>query len=239
NAPHWPWEGPYDNQFAQGLTHDIQNRDSGTVEKYAEMMESMDANIGRILKILEDKGIADNTIVVFTSDNGAERFSDTWPLIGLKGELLEGGIRVPIIVRWPGHVEPGSESEQVMMSMDFAPTFLAAAGGKPDKFDFDGMNLLPQLVGKRAKVERTLFWRFKTFSQAAVRQGDMKYLRINGQEHLFNIAQDPRERAELKDRYPEKFEELKNAYEQWNATMLPYPDDSFSEDVKRGYADRY
>ncbi|MEZ5897638.1 MAG: sulfatase-like hydrolase/transferase [Parvularculaceae bacterium] len=239
NAPHWPWEGPYDNHVSEGLNAGIQHRDAGTVEKYAEMMESMDANIGRVLEILEDKGIADNTIVVFTSDNGAERFSDTWPLIGLKGELLEGGIRVPIIIRWPGHIEPGSKSEQVMTSMDFAPTFLAAAGGKSDKFDFDGVNLLPQLVGKRTKVERTLFWRFKTFDQAAVRQGDMKYLRINGQEHLFNIAQDPRERAELKDKYPEKFQELKSAYDEWNANMLTYPEDSFSEDVKRNYADRY
>ena len=199
----------------------------------------MDANIGRVLQILDEKGIRENTIVVFTSDNGGERFSDTWPFTGVKGELLEGGIRVPVIVRWPSRIMPNARTEQVTMSMDFAPTFLAAAGGKTRKHGFDGANLLDVLTGKKKPFDRTLFWRFRANEQAAVRMGEWKYLKIAEKEHLFNVANDPRERAELKERFPEKFEELKALHAEWNTDMLPYPDESNSEDVKLWYADRY
>ena len=238
NAPHWPWEGPFDQEISRNLTS-IFHRDGGSLEKYAEMVESMDQNIGRILLALEARGIADHTIVVFTSDNGGERFSDTWPYVGVKGELLEGGLRVPALVRWPAKIAPRSASDQVIISMDFVPTLLAAAGGKVVADDFDGENLLPVLLGRTDPVERTLFWRFNAHQQAAVRQGDWKYLKMADQEHLFNLAADARERAELKDRHPEKFEELKQLFADWNGDMLPYQDGNFSEDVKKSYADRY
>ena len=91
-----------------------------------------------------------NTIVIFTSDNGGERFSDTWPFSGKKSELLEGGLRIPAIVRWPGRVAAGSVSEQVMISMDWMPTLLAAAGTATDPaYPPDGENLLPTLTGRR------------------------------------------------------------------------------------------
>ena len=96
------------------------------------MVRSLDDNVGRVLAALDERGLAGNTIVVFTSDNGGERFSDIWPFTGKKGELLEGGIRVPMIVRWPGRIAPGSVGEQVMASMDWMPTLLAAAGAGPD-----------------------------------------------------------------------------------------------------------
>ncbi len=237
-APHWPWEGRHDRATADNLT-DTRHHDGGSLETYKEMVEAMDQNVGKVLAALERTGHANNTIVIFTSDNGGERFSDTWPYVGLKGELLEGGIRVPLFVRWKNSIAPGSRSAQVATTMDFLPTLVAAGGGEPRDAQFDGLNLLPQLVEGERAVERTLFWRFKTGSQAAVREGDWKYLRIAGQEYVFNLTGDPRERARLQDRYPEKLAELRHLYYEWNRNMLPYPDESFSESARRTYTDRY
>jgi arylsulfatase A-like enzyme len=137
------------------MSRDIDNifhYDGGDLATYGRMVESLDASIGRVLHALEQKGLAENTIVIFTSDNGGERFSKTWPLTGQKTELLEGGIRVPAIVRWPAQIKAGQVSEQVAISMDWLPTLLAAAGGAPDpQYPSDGENLLPQLLGQAAQ----------------------------------------------------------------------------------------
>src|SRR5258706_8152259 len=95
------------------------------------MMQSLDSNIGRVLQTLDVHGLSANTIVIFTSDNGGERFSHIWPFTGMKGELLEGRLRIPAIVRWPGRGPPGSVSDQVMISMGWMPTLLAAPGVQP------------------------------------------------------------------------------------------------------------
>lgn len=242
NAPHWPWEAPEDEALSRTFksVQDLRHLDGGNLTTYAKMVRSMDANIGRVLDTLDKHGLADNTIVVFTSDNGGERFSDAWPLVGVKGELLEGGMRVPLIVRWPNHIKPGSRSDQVMISMDFLPTLVAAAGGAPDPaFPSDGENLLPVLLGQAAPHARKLYWRFKANEQSALRDGDWKYLLIGGHEYLFNLAQDVRERANLKDKQPGLFAQLKADYAAWDKTMLPYPANSYSEDVKKFYSDRY
>ena len=111
----------------------------------------MDAAIGRVLTALERAGVAENTIVIFTSDNGGERFSDTWPFSGKKTELLEGGIRIPAIVRWPGVVPAAATSNQTIMSMDWLPTLLAAAGANPDPSSPpDGIDIGPQLARRAA-----------------------------------------------------------------------------------------
>lgn len=238
-APHWPWEGPEDERLSRHITNP-QHPDGGSLATYARMVESMDENVGRLLSALERLGTADNTIVIFTSDNGGERFSDTWPFIGAKTELLEGGIRVPLIIRWPARIPAGTTSSQPMISMDFAPTLLAAAGAGPELLrGFDGENLLDVLTAKAQPRERTLFWRYKAGNQAAVRDGDWKYLRILNREWLFNLAQDQRERANLSKREPQRFAELKAKYDAWNATMLPYPDDSATHDMSDLLADRY
>ena len=221
-APHWPWQGPNDPPLPPEAS--LWHNDGGSLEIFAEMVRSMDRAIGRVLAELERRGAARDTIVVFTSDNGGERFSDTWPLRGGKGELLEGGIRVPLIVRWPGVIRAGRRSEQVMASMDWLPTLAAAAGAAIDpNSPPDGENLLGVLRGQEPERPRQIFWRFRAGDQAAVRDGDWKYLRIREQEHLFNLARDPRERANLKERQAAVFERLKSAYAEWNAAMLPYP----------------
>ena len=237
-APHWPWEGRGDRSIANSLSL-TQHYDGGSLETYAEMVEVMDENIGRVLAALDETGIADNSIVIFTSDKGGERFSDTWPFVGVKGEVLEGGIRVPLFVRWPARIAAGSQSDQVMTSMDFLPTLLAAGGGDVKDGAFDGINLLSQLLGDASPVERTIFWRFKAGEQGAVRQGDWKYVTLGGKEHLFNVASDPRERVKLQDEHAETFQELQALYERWNLSMLPYPEVSFSESVQKSYPDRY
>jgi arylsulfatase A-like enzyme len=220
-APHWPWEGPGDEAISRDIDN-IFHYDGGDLATYGRMVESLDASIGRVLKALEQQGLADNTIVIFTSDNGGERFSKTWPLTGQKTELLEGGIRVPAIVRWPGKIKPGQVSEQVAISMDWLPTLLAAAGGAPDPaFPTDGQNLLPILTGQAQNHERTLLWRYKANAQRAIRSGNWKYLKIGNNEFLFDVVKDARERANLAKRHPEVFTQLKAQWEEWNQQMLP------------------
>jgi arylsulfatase A-like enzyme len=219
NAPHWPWEGPEDESESNRI-RDIRDRDGGTQRTYGQMVQSLDANIGRVLQALDIRGLSSNTIVVFTSDNGGERFSKIWPFTGMKGELLEGGLRIPAIMRWPGRVAAGSVSGQPMISMDWMPTLLAAGGTRPDPaYPSDGENLAPALTGA-APHARKFYWRYKAGSQRAIRDGDEKYLRIAGNEFLFDVVADPRERANLKNRRKDVFERLKSDWEAWNATML-------------------
>ncbi len=218
-APHWPWEGPDDEAESQRIRN-IMHRDCGTQKTYGKMVQSLDANIGRVLQALDVNGLSANTIVVFTSDNGGERFSMTWPFTGMKQELLEGGLRIPAIARWPGRIAAGAVSDQAMISMDWAPTLLAAAGTQPDPaYSSDGENLGGTFAGA-APHPRKFYWRYKAGSQRAIRDADWKYLRIAGNEFLFDVAQDPRERANLKDRHKDVFDRLKAEWEAWNATML-------------------
>ncbi len=196
------------------------------------MVMALDENVGKVLAALDRLGIAGDTIIVFTSDNGGDRFSEMWPFTGVKGELLEGGLRVPLIVRWPGHIAAGT-SRQVMTTMDFLPTLLAAAGAPSDPaFPPDGENLLPILTGQAQQRPRRLFWRHKVADQAAVRDGDWKYLRLGGKEHLFDLSRDERERADRKAEEPARLAALRDAWAAWNATMLPYPAASYSKNVK-------
>jgi arylsulfatase A-like enzyme len=221
NAPHWPWEAPGDQAESERIGT-LAHYDGGTLETYARMVRQMDSQIGRILRTLDTAGIASNTIVVFTSDNGGERFSDTWPFTGKKMELLEGGLRIPAIVRWPGHVGPNSTTAQVAISMDWLPTFLEIGGTKPDAAYLpDGISLVPALTQNAAPVVRKLFWRFKANVQRAVRDGDMKWLEIDGNTFLFNVATDPLERANLKNRLPDVYKKLVAEYTGWETTMLP------------------
>jgi arylsulfatase A-like enzyme len=223
-APHWPWEGPHDEAEAKRIKS-LFHWDGGTQKTYIAMVQSLDTNIGRVLQALDVNGLTGNTIVIFTSDNGGERFSKIWPFSGMKYELLEGGLRVPSIVRWPGRVAPGSVSEQVMISMDWMPTLLAACGAHPDPaYPPDGESLMPILTDRASPHPRKLFWRFKAGGQRAVRDGDWKYLRIAGNEFLFDVVQDPRERANLKGRHSDVFNRLKSDWEAWNSTMLPERD---------------
>ena len=227
-APHWPWEGPGDQAESAYLATKpglaIDHFDGGNLATYAAMVTALDHHIGRMLTRLGELGLDRDTVVVFTSDNGGERFSDTWPFTGKKTELLEGGLRIPAIVRWPGVAQPGSESTVPIMSMDWLPTFVAAAGGAPDPaYPTDGLDLRPALMGQ-AMPDRPLFWRFKNKDQKAHRLGKWKYLSIGGNEFLFDVVADPLERGNWKEREPQRFAAMKAVFEEWDAGMLHDPD---------------
>src|SRR5271170_2803578 len=130
NAPHWPWEPPGDDSESKRLAQagrGIVDYDGGSQKTYERMIEEMDLQIGRVIETLHSRGLEENTIVIFTSDNGGERFADTWPFTGRKTELLEGGLRIPAIISWPARIPMSHTTEQVAVSMDWLPTLLAAA----------------------------------------------------------------------------------------------------------------
>jgi arylsulfatase A-like enzyme len=225
-APHWPWETRDDEALAQKIT-DIAHTDGGSIEIYQAMIRQMDEGIGRLLTTLRQCGADSNTLIVFTSDNGGERFSDTWPLVGKKMDLLEGGIRVPLLARWPDGIEPNRSTLQVAVSMDWMPTMLAAAGLAADSmYPADGISLLPILRDDAPPAARDLFWRMKHRDQRAVRSGRWKYLSLDCDEFLFDLETDLRERANMAMRHPDILQRLKGAYLQWAATMPPIPDDA-------------
>ena len=203
--------------------------DGGSQKTYVEMIEAMDRQIGRVVQALEANRQTKNTIVIFTSDNGGERYAYTWPFTGRKTELLEGGLRVPAVMAWPARIPSGRRSDQVMITMDWLPTLLAAAGTAPDPaYPSDGMNLLPQVCSDAAPVSRQLFWRYKANAQEAMRDGDLKYLKILENTFLFNVANDPLERANLKRRRPDDYRRLAQAWYDWQATMLPQIEESYT-----------
>jgi arylsulfatase A-like enzyme len=231
NAPHWPWEAPGDQAESNRLRYlDLNDFDGGTQKTYQRMIEEMDLQIGRVLAALDAHGLAENTIVVFTSDNGGERYADTWPFTGRKTELLEGGLRIPALLRWPARIPQGRTTDQVTITMDWLPTLLAAAGTAPDPaFPPDGMDLLPVLTQDTPPVPRKLFWRYKANAQRAARDGDFKYLKILDNTFLFNVLEDPMERANLKDRRKDTYAKLVAEWLEWNAGMLPEIDESYTD----------
>jgi arylsulfatase A len=193
---------------------------------YKAMLERVDVGVGMILRELERLGIADNTLVVFSSDNGGERWANSGPLFHHKATLWEGGIRVPCLMRWPAKLPKGKTTAQMGITMDLHATFLAAAGapqikGRP----LDGIDLLPSLVGNRAQ-ERTFYWRMDRTNrkQRAIRQGNWKYLNDgNTMDLLFDLSTDIGERVNLGYRHPEILARLKGALKDWEAEMDASP----------------
>jgi arylsulfatase A-like enzyme len=233
SAPHWPWEAPGDEAESERLRQPgsggIADFDGGSQKTYQRMIEEMDRQIGRVLQALDANGLTENTIIIFTSDNGGERFADTWPFTGKKTELLEGGLRIPALISWPARIPQGRTIDQVSISMDWMPTLLAAAGTEPDpSYPVDGMNLLPNLTQNAAPVPRKLFWRYKANAQRAARDGDYKFLKILDNTFLFNVVEDPLERANLKDRQRDAYHRIVREWYDWNTSMLPEIKESFT-----------
>jgi arylsulfatase A-like enzyme len=222
-APHWPWQGPRGGesvQFSKTLPEPVSMGAGGSLKIYAEMMHSLDAGVGRVMHALDIQGLTQNTLVFFTSDNGGERFSYLWPLSGSKGNLGEGGIRVPAIVRWPRVIPAGRTTSQVAINMDWTATILAATSTAPDPgYPLDGRNLLPVLKGSEGAQDRTLFWRVG--DEDAVRMGNWKYRRVGNRTFLFDLLADEREQANFREQRPEIFRKLKAEFEKWEQQMLP------------------
>ena len=223
NAPHWPWQGPSDKAYED--TIDFAR--NGSVSIYAAMMKSLDDGIGNIMKTLDDAHLSDQTIVIFTNDNGGERFSDNGGLSNAKGTLWEGGIRVPAFIRWPGKIKAGMITKQVAITMDWTATILSAGGAKaPIAFPLDGIDMLPICTGKAKVIDRTFYWkRFQANKQKAIRDGQWKYLQDEKGEYLFDLANDQPEKNDVKEKHKDIFDRLKKKYADWEKTLLQ-PDEN-------------
>ncbi|MDP2022370.1 MAG: sulfatase-like hydrolase/transferase, partial [Hydrogenophaga sp.] len=219
-APHWPWETRDDAHVAPEVAANLFHLDGGNVNAYRRMIHHMDEGIGWITAALREEGLLENTLIVFTSDNGGERFSDNWPLVGGKMDLTEGGIRVPWVAHWPATIPAGSVSEQHAMTMDWSATLLALGGGQPHPdYPLDGVSLEALLRDPAQRFERPMHWRMNHRGQRALREGDWKYLMVDGHEYLFNIPADARERANLAKREPGRLARLREQWLAWDATM--------------------
>ena len=226
-APHWPWETRDDAALAEEVKDNLFHLHGGNIHRYRKMIHQMDEGIGRVMAALRQAGVDRDTLVVFTSDNGGERFSDNWPLVGGKMDLTEGGIRVPWIAHWPAAIAPGGVSDQQCLTMDWSATMLAAAGVAADAdHPLDGVSLLPVLHDPAATFERAMAWRMNHRGQRALRVGDWKYLQVDGHEYLFKLPDDERERANHAKREPERLAAMRQAWEDWAATMPPIAADA-------------
>jgi arylsulfatase A-like enzyme len=245
-APHWPWQGPGDAPYPIRPEQPAANaaaaspapgnppprgaaavwQTGGSAKTYATMMQRLDEGIAAVLSALEKAGLRENTLVIFTSDNGGEQFSNMDPFSGKKMELWEGGIRVPAMMRWPGVLAAGRTTDQVAVTMDWSATILAAARVQPAAgYALDGIDLLPICRGDTPVQSRTLAWRtFQRTRHKALRHGEWKYLHDGETEYLFDLTRDPGERRDRKAADPERFDELKKLHRAWETQMLaPVP----------------
>ena len=230
---------------------------------YAAMIEHVDNSVGRIILRLEKLGLDENTIVIYFSDNGGliGRFdkiplldkrsipvyennplkyiaTSNAPLRAEKGTVYEGGIREPLIIKWPGKIKPGTISPAIVTSVDFYPTILELAGiGKPDQ-DLDGISLLPALLENKYDKERAIFWHYPVYHHeqpmGAVRKGDWKLVQnfVTKKFSLYNLKADISEAMNLSEVYPEKTEELKHLLKTWQNDVkaeFPIPNPDFDE----------
>ena len=223
-APHWPFQAP-DNP------DDIRNAETffdGTRQDYARMVERVDEGVGQILHVLDRHGLANDTLVIFTNDNGGERLSRNEPFFHQKSTLWEGGLRVPCILHWPGQLPARTVSDQPAITMDLTATILAATGTPPAR-TLDGINLLPILQGKNPPLPRTFFWRIygPDRIQQAARAGDWKYVFDGGgtpqeiRQLLFDLEQDLAERHNRAYQHPEVVRELRDLLAGWEKEVAP------------------
>jgi arylsulfatase A-like enzyme len=247
NATHSPWQGrTQDRGRYDKLPHEPQRI-------YASMLAALDEAVGVVLDAIAENGLERETMVAFLSDNGPAKggkhiagWQADWPrhlvmgntagLRGAKTDLFEGGIRTPLILRWPAVLKPGLTYARPVSALDLAPTFATAAGVRVDQGTFDGVDLLPFVSGLRdGHPHLALFWKVK--SAAAIRQGDWKLLLLgpdwNAESynapsdpsgwipHLYELTGDPEEMNDLASVHPDKVIALKSAWEQWNANLPP------------------
>lgn len=193
---------------------------------HAAMLSALDDAVGGIMAKLREVGIEENTLVFYHSDNGGptrQTTSSNEPLRGFKGDVFEGGIRVPFMVSWKGKLPAGKVFDQPVIAIDIYPTIMAAAGVQvPADARLDGVNLLPYLTGdKNGPPHESLFWRFG--KQWAVRSGDWKLLNEgrDGEPMLFNLKDDIGEQNDLAGKEPEKTASLRRIYDDWNKELMP------------------
>ena len=224
NAPHWPYQPPHMPSESPNNARHVQPHDAstGTRADYVAMVEHMDAGVGQILAKLQQLNLADNTLVIFTNDNGGEWLANNSPLFSRKTTVWEGGIRVPTLMRLPGRIAAGTVSDQVGITMDLTATMLAVAGAEvPAEAMLEGIDLMPILEGSAPQVERTLFWRSTSYSwqQRAVRSGDWKLVVDGGNEYVFDVRQDLAERNDLAKYRQDVAQRLRPLLDAWEKAV--------------------
>jgi arylsulfatase A-like enzyme len=223
-APHWPYQVPSQPSVAPDnarhvMPHDVQ---TSTRSDYVAMVEHLDTQIGELLAVIERAGIAENTIVIFTNDNGGEWLSSSAPLFGRKWTVFEGGIRVPAIVRWPLRIRAGSVSGQVGITMDLTASILAVTGtAVPAEAELEGVDLFPVWEGRAPELERTLFWRSGNGpgKQTAVRRGDWKLLVDGTNTYVFDLGTDLSERNDVARWRQDVAQELYPLLASWESSV--------------------
>lgn len=220
-VPHSPYQGP-DDFTDRPFTNEEWNTRNKSRKTYAEMVEEMDRGIGELLGLLGRKKLDENTIVIFFSDNGGTKIANNGIYKGHKGELYEGGIRVPCIIRWPKKIPQYTVSDQVSLSFDLTFSLLKHAGIPAEKLELDGYDIISHIINDLPNKERTVFWRVKSGKQIikAVREGNMKLIvehLDDGLEirKLFNIEKDPVEAVDMIEKNPELHRKLQMKLSQW------------------------
>ena len=219
-APHYPYQGPEDEaERALGGDFKVSGKREDVDQAYQEMIESLDKNVGRIVQTLEEE-LLDNTLIIFCSDNGATpKVGSNAPYRGHKGQVYEGGHRVPAIFYWKEKIKK-SLSDQLVLSMDLFTTIADLVAEKPEPGNYSGISIADLLLGKPTEAEsqdRTVFWRFK--NQKAVTKEPWKMVITPSSSELFNLADDPSETINLKDSFPEIFVDLTESLENWEDNL--------------------
>ena len=226
-CPHSPFQGPDDfSSDPLPLDSPLWNQGEAPPDVYIAMIEHMDLCIGRLLKALTDGGFARDTVVFFAGDNGGTRSARNAPYSGFKGQTFEGGIRVPGIIRWPAVIPAGLVSDEPCLTFDFTASMIQLADAKRSREKpLDGIDIVTHIANRDPQLNRPLYWRKQRGKVVwkATRKGSMKYVAqetpSNTKEHLFDLATDPRELNDLRDRKQEQFKQLKAAYTQWEHTV--------------------
>ena len=246
NAPHYPMHAP--QKYIDRFAHLPWDR-----RIMAAMISAVDDGVGEIRAELQRQGILENTIIYYQSDNGPSRETRNWMdgtedpyyggtagiFTGHKFSLFEGGIRIPAIVSWPGHIPAGRVIDSPHAAMDVFPTMLEACGGNPADYDLDGESMLEMLLGGEEKTHDAIFWEME--GQTAMRQGDYKLV-LNGQLvegeapraelYLSNVVKDPGEHVNLADEMPELAAEMKKKALDWRAELEANWDKKFADHYK-------
>jgi arylsulfatase A-like enzyme len=230
---HWPMQAPqslvikYKERVGPGLKD----------PRYGAMIEAMDAAVGRVMTTVDELKLANRTLVIFTSDNGGYNgVSDNRPLCASKGHLYEGGIRVPLIVRWPGVVRPNTTCQTPVISTDLYPTLLEAAGRKPKSGKIlDGESIMPLIKQTDQLKRKAIFFHYPNYAWhrsnrlgGALREGDYKLIKRydDNSVELYNLADDISEKRDLSEEMPQKASELKRKLEAWlieSGANMPEP----------------
>ncbi|MDX1564147.1 MAG: sulfatase-like hydrolase/transferase [Phycisphaeraceae bacterium] len=214
-APHYPYQGRHDKaDRSPGKPKPIKGSRKDKTGAYREMVEVMDEGIGRIVDAVRAAGIEKRTLIFFCSDNGPSPVGSSGGLRGRKGQVWEGGHRVPAIAFWPGTIAAGTVTDQTVLTMDLMPTMVAMAGAKlPENLELDGVNLLPLLQKGNALPERAVGWEFK--GNMAYRKGPWKLVRMKRKVFLFHLGKDRNEKQDLSSSEPERLQTMNAELDAW------------------------